>query len=138
MLSKDITYKDYNDVTRTKKFYFHLSKAELLELELSTPKGIEAMYNESMAVVAKEKDNPSESVSKEAMDVRRNVMSFFKELILSSVGEKSTDGQKFVKTQSFREEFATSEAFSELYVELLSSKETAETFVKAVLPSGSV
>ena len=36
MIKKTITYVDYNDVERTEDFYFNLSKAELMEIEMST------------------------------------------------------------------------------------------------------
>ena len=37
MLTKTITYTDYNGAERTEKFYFNLTQTELLDLELDTP-----------------------------------------------------------------------------------------------------
>ena len=42
MLKKTITYTDYNGMERTEDFYFNLSKAELMEMEMSTTGGMEA------------------------------------------------------------------------------------------------
>lgn len=39
MLKKEITYKDYNGTERTESFYFNLSQAELMEMEMSTSGG---------------------------------------------------------------------------------------------------
>ena len=36
MLKKTITYTDYNGVDRTEDFYFNLTEAELLDMELGT------------------------------------------------------------------------------------------------------
>ena len=33
MIYKDITYTDYNGVTRTERHWFHLSKAELTDMD---------------------------------------------------------------------------------------------------------
>ena len=40
MLKKTITYNDYNGVERTEDFYFNLSKAEILEMEMGTSGGL--------------------------------------------------------------------------------------------------
>ena len=39
MLKKTITYTDYNGVERKEDFYFNLTKAELMEMEMSTKGG---------------------------------------------------------------------------------------------------
>ena len=41
MLKKTITYVDYNGTERTEDFYFNLTKAEILEMELSTEGGMQ-------------------------------------------------------------------------------------------------
>ena len=43
MFKKTITYKDYNESERTEDFYFHLTRAELLEMEMTTPGGYKTM-----------------------------------------------------------------------------------------------
>ena len=35
MISKTVTYKDWNGMDRTETFYFHFSQAELMEMEIS-------------------------------------------------------------------------------------------------------
>ena len=42
MLKKTITYEDFNGETVSEDFFFHLSKAELVELELSHQGGLSA------------------------------------------------------------------------------------------------
>ena len=43
MLKKDITYTDFNGVERKETFWFHLSKAELLDMEMTTTGGYAEM-----------------------------------------------------------------------------------------------
>ena len=43
MYKKTITYTDYNGVERTEDFWFNLSKAELVEMEMSTAGGLTDM-----------------------------------------------------------------------------------------------
>ena len=40
MLKKSITYKNFDDETVTEEFYFNMTKAELVELELSEQDGL--------------------------------------------------------------------------------------------------
>ena len=58
----------------------------------------------------------------------------FEEVLLKSVGEKSADGMRFIKTQEIRDEFSQSEAMSELIVELLTEEGAAAAFFTAIAP----
>ena len=55
MLKKTITYTDYNGVERTEDFYFNLSKAELMEMELSAVGGL----GDTIQKIISAKDNPA-------------------------------------------------------------------------------
>lgn len=43
MLKKTITYEDYNGVERKEDFYFNLTKAEIMEMEMSEAGGMSEM-----------------------------------------------------------------------------------------------
>ena len=43
MLKKTIKYTDYNGVERTEDFYFNITKAEAIEMEMTTTGGMSAM-----------------------------------------------------------------------------------------------
>lgn len=118
MYKKTITYTDYNDVERTEEFYFNLSKAELTEMELSINGGFVHMIETIVAA----KDNPT-------------LISVFKDLVLKSYGQKSPDGKRFIKSAALSEEFAQTEAYSDLFVELASNDEAAIAFVNGIMPS---
>lgn len=125
MLKKSITYTDYNGDKQTDECYFNLSKAELLEMEMSEKGGFE---NYLQMLIA-EKDN-------------KKIYALFKELILMSYGQKSADGRTFIKKKMvdgqmirLRDEFEQTEAFTELMMELISGGDEAMSkFINALIP----
>lgn len=118
MLKKTITYVDYNDVERTEDYYFNLSKAELMEMEL----GIAGGLSETIDKIIKTKDTPS-------------LVKTFKELVLKAYGVKSPDGKRFIKSDELREEFSQTEAYSQLFMELATNAEAAAAFVNGIIPA---
>lgn len=121
MLKKTIKYTDYNETERTEDFYFNLTKAELNELQLTTPGGY-AGYLQKMAA---EQDTPK-------------LIGVIKDLILKAYGEKSLDGRMFVKIDAsgnpVSRMFMQTEAFSNLYIELASDTDAAIKFVIGIMP----
>ena len=49
MLKKTITYTDYNGNERTEDFYFNLTKAEVMEMEMGTTGGLSEMLRKIIA-----------------------------------------------------------------------------------------
>lgn len=117
MLKKTITYTDYNGVERTEDFYFNLSKAEIVEMELGTVGGL----SESLNRIVKTMDGPA-------------IIKFFKDLVLKAYGEKSPDGKRFVKSDEIATAFSQTEAYSVLFMELASDSDAAATFVNGIVP----
>lgn len=117
MLKKTITYTDYNDVERTEDFYFNLTKAEIMEMELSTEGGLSEMINKIIAT----KDAPK-------------IIALFKELVLKAYGEKSADGKRFIKNDELREGFSQTEAYSNLFMELATDADAAANFINGIVP----
>lgn len=117
MLKKSITYVDYNDVERTETFYFNLSKAEIMELELSTTGGLAEMIEKIV-----ELENTPELIK------------IFKEIILMSYGEKSDDGKRFIKSEQLSTNFSHTEAYSNLFMELATNSDSAANFMNAIIP----
>lgn len=121
MLKKTITYTDYNDVERKEDFYFNLSKAEIMEMEMSTTGGLTEMINKIVAT----QDTPQ-------------IVKIFKELILKAYGEKSADGKRFVKVDEngtpLSIGFSETEAYSTLFTELATDADAASAFVNGIVP----
>ena len=118
MLKKPITYTDYNGVERTEDFYFNLSKAELMEMELGVTGGMTEMLNKIIAA----KDAPS-------------LMKTFKEMIMKAYGVKSDDGKRLIKSEELSTAFTQTEAYSVLFMELITDDKAAADFVNGIIPN---
>ena len=119
MLKKTMTYTDYNGNQVTDDFYFNLTKAELIELEISTDKaaGLEATINK----LQEELDGAE-------------IMALFKKIIRKSIGKKSIDGKRFIKNDEIADEFMQTEAYSDLFMEICTDAKKAADFFNAVVP----
>lgn len=118
MLKETIKYTDYNSVEREEDFYFNLTKAELMELEMGTTGGLTELIQKAVQT----KDAPT-------------IVKVFKDLILMAYGEKSADGKRFIKSEAIREAFSQTEAFSELFMKLASDDKAAARFVNGIVPA---
>lgn len=117
MVKKTITYTDYNGTERTEDFYFNLTKAELMEKELTTSGGLAEQIQKIVAA----QDAPA-------------IIKVFKELVLQAYGEKSPDGKRFIKSDEIREAFSQTEAYSILFMELAMDADAAANFVNGIIP----
>lgn len=118
MLKKTITYTDYNGNERKEDFYFNLSKAEVIEMDMSTTGGLVEMINKIVAA----QDQPA-------------LVKIFKDLILKAYGEKSPDGKHFVKSDEISIAFSQTEAYSNLFMELATDADAASEFVNGIIPA---
>lgn len=121
MLKKTITYTDYNGAERTEDFYFNLTKAEVMEMEMSTTGGLAEMIQKIVAA----QDAPA-------------IIKVFKDLILKAYGEKSPDGRRFMKEDEngrpLSDKFKQTEAYSILFMELATDTDSASKFVNGIVP----
>ena len=122
MLKKTIKYTDFLGVEREEDFYFNLSKAEIMEMELSETGGLAEYIKKIVAA----QDAPS-------------IIKIFKDLILKSYGEKSADGRRFMKENEngypLYKYFEQTEAYSILFNELATDADAAAKFVNGIVPS---
>ena len=118
MLKKTIKYTNYNGVELTEDFYFNLTKAEIMEMELGTSGGLAEMINRIVAA----QDAPA-------------IITVFKDLILKAYGEKSADGKYFRKSKEISEAFAQTEAYSILFMELATDADAAAKFINGIVPA---
>lgn len=120
MFKETITYTDYNGSKRTEDFYFNLTKAELTEMQLSQ----EGTMSEYLNRIKSTNDVPK-------------IVEVFKQIILKAYGEKSDDGKYFYKVRDghrLSDDFAQTEAFSDLYMRLALNDEAASIFIKKLIP----
>jgi len=121
MFKTEIEYVDYNGNQRKDTLYFNLSKAEMMEMELSTTAGVE----EKLRMLIATKDNEA-------------IVKTYKDLILKSYGIKSEDGTRFIKNVVLREEFEQSEAYSEFFMKLLSDTDFQAKFINGIISGVNV
>lgn len=112
------TYVDYDGNERTEDFYFNLSKAELMEMELSTEGGLERMIRELQST----------------MDGKR-IVAVFKDLVLRAYGKKSPNGRNFVKSPEISKDFSETEAYSQIFMRLATDASYAAKFVNGIVPA---
>ena len=119
MLKITKTYTDYNGNERTEDFWFNLTKAECMEMNLSTEGGLDAYLQK----IVDTKDVPK-------------LVKQFKDLVLASYGEKSPDGRRFMKNDEIRQAFTETEAYSLIFMELATDADAAIKFVNGIVPQG--
>lgn len=121
MLKKTITFTDYNGEKVTEDYYFNLSRAEVMELQLSV-NGYKDGFAGYLQELVNSKDVPA-------------ISQMFKKIILSAYGVKSPDGKRFIKSQEIRDSFEQTEAYSELFMELIQDGEKCKAFIEGVMPA---
>lgn len=117
MLKKTITFEDFNGNSITEDFYFNLSKAEIAEMELSQEDGFGAYLQ---TIVDSKNGN--------------EIISTFKKIITTALGRRSEDGRRFVKSQEIIDDFLQTDAYSVLFMELITNPEASGTFVSSIVP----
>jgi hypothetical protein len=113
-----MTYTDYNGIERTEDFYFHLNKAEIMRMEMSTAGGLAERIQRIVAA----QDLPA-------------IIAVFEDLIQKSYGVKTPDGRGFVKRPEDLEAFMATEAYSQLFMELATNADAAAAFVNGIVPA---
>lgn len=117
MLKKSITYTDLNGDEVTEDFFFHLSKADLVEMEVTHKGGLAAWLQRIVA-------------SEDGIAIIQE----FKSIILRSYGIRSDDGKRFIKSKHMSDDFLNSEAYSTLFLELCTDADAAAQFVQGIIP----
>lgn len=118
MLRKTIMFKDLDGNPLVEDFYFHITKTELIKLEISQDEGMEAHLKKIV-----ESGNNKE------------IMAIFESIILGAYGKRSDDGKRFIKNDQISEEFHQTDAYEELLFELMTDAGAAAKFITGCLPS---
>ena len=118
MFKKTITYSDFDGQSRTEDHYFNLSKAELIEMEMTTQGG----YGRKMEAAIKAGE-------------KSEIFKLIKELIVKSYGIKSPNGKTFIKSAEITNEFLQSEAYSVFLMDIISDAGKLSEFFNKIMPS---
>ena len=117
MIKKTMTYIDFNGAERTEDFYFNLTKAEVLKMEM----GVKGGLAEQIQRIVATQDQPA-------------IIQIFEDLIQKAYGVKTPDGRGFIKRASDLEEFISTQAYSDLYMMLATDDKEAAKFINGIVP----
>ena len=118
MLTKKITYKNFDDVEITETLYFNLTQSELMEMQFSTTGG----FKEMIERIVDSKDN-------------NQILATFKQIILKAYGEKSPDG-KYLRKEGgeLARQFMDSAAYDAFIMDLFTNEKSMSDFVNGIIP----
>lgn len=122
MFKYSLNYTDYNGKKVKKVLYFNLNKFELMKLQVSVDGGLDNKLTKSIKA-----NNYSE------------ILDFFTHLVKLSYGEKTEDGETFVKSEKLSNTFVQSAAFDQLCNELFfgddkTSSDKLAKFINGIIP----
>lgn len=119
MLKKTMTYVDFDENSRTEDFYFNLTRAECIKMQLSINGGLDKFLEK----IINEQD-------------QTKIYDYMEEFVQKSYGEKSNDGKHFIKSDEILQRFISTQAYSDLILELATNAKAAADFINGVLPQG--
>ena len=124
MFSRTFEFKGYDGEMHKETWWFNLSETELYKLELGTVGGVNGMMNRMLR-----EERPDK------------IVDMFEKIILTSVGERSADGRRFLKKPrvgmpwgEVAEDFRETPAYDQLFLELVSDGKKLSAFLKGVIP----
>lgn len=117
MLKKTITFKGFDGKEYTEDFYFHLSKADLVMMNIKVTGGLEFYIDR----LTRESDNAK-------------ILEIFEEIIEKSYGVKIPGDKSFEKTPQALLAFKSTDAYSELIMELFQNPQAAIDFIRGLMP----
>lgn len=116
MYQREVKYVDFDGEKKTDVCYFHLTKAEIIEFNLSYKGGLVTFLED----MVKEKN-------------MAKLVEYVKKLILLSYGERTASG-RFIKNDEIRDAFGCTEVYSQLFMELATDANAAAEFVNGIAP----
>lgn len=119
MLEKKLKYTNFLDEEVERTIYLHLTKTDLTEIVAEHGNVVEMMMEWGK--------NP-EGKGKE-------IMAFLKLFISRAYGERSADGERFIKTPESGQEFLQTAAFDALMSELFSEEGDPIAFMVGLVPA---
>lgn len=116
MFRKTIRFQNFDGDTVEREFYFHMSKAELLEMAADG----NSMMERIKRIIA---TNDGKAILQE-----------YRAIIKASVGMRSEDGQRFIKDEEAQSYLLDSPAYDELLMELCTDADASANFVNQLIP----
>lgn len=121
MITREITYTDYNGDEQTEKYYFDLTIPEMLELSFSSAGDIQSTL---------ERLSNSRKVGE--------IFNIIQTLIFKSVGVKSDDGKRFVKNEEVLNDFKQSRGYEAFLMKMMQDTKYASKFIEQLIPQDRI
>jgi hypothetical protein len=116
VLSKTVTYENLDGEMVTKEWHFNFTKAELAQMKLAKDEGLEVYLKR----IVDAKDGSA-------------LVDTFSDILSKAVGRR--EGDQFIKNDQIRAEFMNTNAFSEVFMEIMTNENAAVEFIKGCVPS---
>ena len=117
MITMTIKFTDFDGIERQEDFQFNLTEQEIAKMNLEKKGGLKKYLENIIAA----KDLPE-------------LTNLFESLIQRSYGIKSPDGRKFVKSKEILDDFMSTQAYSDLYMRLITNTNEATKFINGIVP----
>lgn len=117
MVKKTIEYEDLNGNLLKDDFYFNITKAELIDLQIE-----DESFQAKIQRIIDTKDD-------------KRLQKLVSELIDMSFGKRSADGIEFLKSPDILYHFKATDAYNRLRVELATDADKLTEFVKGIMPA---
>lgn len=117
MLKKTITFDDLDGNPVTQDFYFNLTPQELAEMEFSVEGGMIGLLER----IVEEKNS-------------KVILDMFKEILSKAYGVRGADNIQFIKAPELWIHFTQTDAFSKLFLEMMSDANYAAEFFNGLMP----
>lgn len=118
MFIKKMKFLGYDGKEREEEFMFNLNKAEIIKF--MTQNGDYTL------------DQLVDRLTKERQT--KQVVEIFEDLMKLSYGRVSIDGRKFEKSDELWEDFVRTEAYSEIFSDIISDGKKAASFINGIIP----
>jgi hypothetical protein len=122
MILKTIKFKNYAGEEEVGTFHFNLSKGELVKMQMSAIDHRTESFEDKLEKIGSHLNGKA-------------LIEVIDEIIDVSYGVKTTDGKRFIKNAADLEYFKSTEAYSELVVELCTDAVKASEFVNGLVPA---
>ncbi len=127
MLKKTITFENFEGDQLSRDYYFSLTKAQILRMNLQN-------------MVLDENGEPDVNSFKEQLEAiiksksGRVIIDTFEDIIAKAYGERDPDGITFHRSEELSRRFMNTKAYDALFVELVTDAKAAAEFVNGIMP----
>jgi hypothetical protein len=121
VLKQTIQYVDFDGVPQEEDWHFHLTKADVVEMQMEFGGTLD--------------EGALEKRVKELFDTKdaKTIIRFFKDMITKSVGKR--EGKRFIRTDEVAADFMQTEAYSAFFMSLVTDAEAGAAFFRSIVPA---